>query len=119
MKRSSKCSRGMQEPHGKVWEAVKQVQGECRRLQNALGVWGMYRHRNVDGRGIVTKGRRLRVETEHSGESKGEEGKGIVGGLKTWELKGGPGHRLAGQGRKSEGQKRLGRGVVGSGVEIR
>lgn len=82
MKRSSKCSRGMQEPHGKVWEAVKQVQGECRRLQNALGVWGMYRHRNVDGRGIVTKGRRLRVEREHSGESKGEEGKGIVAGLK-------------------------------------
>lgn len=82
MKRSSKCSRGMQEPPGKVWEAVKQVQGECRRLQNALGVWGMYRHRNVDGRGIVTKGRRLRVEREHSGESKGEEGKGIVAGLK-------------------------------------
>lgn len=72
----------MQEPPGKVWEAVKQVQGECRRLQNALGVWGMYRHRNVDGRGIVTKGRRLRVEREHSGESKGEEGKGIVAGLK-------------------------------------
>lgn len=72
----------MQEPHGKVWEAGKQVLGECRRLQNALGVWGMYRHRNVDGRGIVTKGRRLRVEREHSGESKGEEGKGIVAGLK-------------------------------------
>lgn len=79
----------MQEPPGKVWEAVTQVQGECRRLQNVLGVWGMYRHRNVDGRGIVTKGRRLRVEREHSGESKGEEGSGSC-----WRLK-----KLGTQGR--------------------
>lgn len=75
----------MQEPPGKVWEAVKRVQGECRRLQDVIGVWRIYRlGRNAEERGRVTKGRRLRKRIlERARERK----LGVVGGFKSWELK--------------------------------
>lgn len=59
MKRSSKCCGAMQEPPGKVWEAVKQDKGGCGRRWDVLGRWGMYRLRGkAEGKGIVAEGRR-------------------------------------------------------------
>lgn len=52
----------MQEPPRKVWEAVKQDQGGCRRLWDVLGMWGIYGQRGkAEGKGIVAEGRRHMV----------------------------------------------------------